>query len=306
MICTDITQTIGNTPIFSFEKFSQALGANANIFAKLEKYNPLGSTKDRVAKFMIDDGFKNGTLSQSSTIIEPTSGNTGIGLAFYGKQMGLKVILVMPESMSRERVNLMKALGAEVILTDKTFGMQGSIDKAISLQSQMKNAVILQQFSNFSNVKAHFETTGPEIFDEIKNIDIFVAGIGTGGTISGVGQFLKKNLPNVKIIGIEPASSPFLSKGEKGPHKIQGIGAGFVPEILDRSVIDEIVTITDEEAFEGVRLLRDHCSLLMGISSGANFISALKLSTQTEFKNKNIVTIFPDGGDKYFSVEDYL
>ncbi len=303
----NILDGIGGTPLFNFENYKEIYNINADVYAKLEKYNPQGSIKDRVAKYMIEKAMENGTLKAGGTIIEPTSGNTGIGLAYVGKQLGIKVILTMPASMSIERVKYMEALGAEVVLTDKTQGMKGAIAKAKELESEIDGAVILDQFANEANPLAHFETTAPEIFSEMNGeIDVFICGIGTGGTISGIGKYLKERLPNVEIIGIEPEKSPIITKGTAGPHKIQGIGAGFIPNALDTSVVDRVITVSDEDAFCGVHMLSKNTSLLVGISSGANFFGACEIAKLPVYANKKIVTVFPDGGDKYFSVEGYL
>ncbi|MFI3167541.1 MAG: cysteine synthase A [Bacillota bacterium] len=303
----NILDGIGNTPMFSFENYKSEYGFSGGVFAKLEKYNPQGSVKDRVAKYMIEKAIENGTLKVGGTIIEPTSGNTGIGLAYIGKQIGIRVILTMPSSMSIERVKYMQALGAEVVLTDKTLGMNGAIAKAQQLESEIEGSVILDQFANPANPLAHYENTAPEIFAQMNGeIDVFVCGIGTGGTVSGIGKYLKEKLPNVKIIGIEPADSPVITKGTAGAHKIQGIGAGFVPKALDTDILDGVITITNEEAFKGVHEIAKHTSLLVGISSGANFAGAVNLAKSEEYIGKNIITLFPDGGDKYFSVEGYL
>lgn len=304
---TNILDGIGKTPMFSFEKYSDKYEICGNIFAKMEKYNPQGSIKDRVGKYMIDKAMQDGILKKGGTIIEPTSGNTGIGLAYVGKQMGINVILTMPSSMSIERVKYMQALGAEVVLTDKALGMKGAIEKAKQLESEISGGVILDQFANAANPLAHFETTAPEIFAQMDGkIDVFICGIGTGGTISGVGAYLKSKLPNVEIIGIEPADSPIISQGKAGAHKIQGIGAGFVPKALNLDILDDVITITNDEAFDGVHAIAKTTSMLVGISSGANFTGALKLAKMEKYAGKNIVTVFPDGGDKYFSVENYL
>ncbi len=304
---TNIINGIGNTPMFSFEQYKEALCFSGGIYAKLEKFNPQGSVKDRVALYMIEKAVQNGTLKDGGTIIEPTSGNTGIGLAYIGKQLGYRVILTMPASMSIERVKYMQALGAEVVLTDKTLGMKGAIAKAQELESETEGGIILDQFANPANPLAHYENTAPEIFAEMDGkIDVFICGIGTGGTISGIGKYLKEKLPNVEIIGIEPATSAVITTGKAGAHQIQGIGAGFVPKALDLSVVDRVITIENDEAFEGVHEIAKNTSMLVGISSGANFFGALKLAKSPEYAGKNIVTLFPDGGDKYFSVEKYL
>ncbi len=286
----NILDGIGSTPIFSFENYKNEYGFSGGLFAKLEKYNPQGSVKDRVAKYMIEKAIENGTLKSGGTIIEPTSGNTGIGLAYVGKQLGINVILTMPASMSIERVKYMEALGAKVVLTDKTLGMKGAIAKAEELEQEIAGAVILDQFSNLANPLAHYENTAPEIFSQMNGeIDVFICGIGTGGTISGVGKYLKEKLPNVKIIGIEPETSPIISKGIGGAHKIQGIGAGFVPKALDTSILDGVITISNEEAFGGVHDIAKHTSMLVGISSGANFAGAIKLA-KSDLKSVLIIS----------------
>lgn len=271
--------------------------------AKVESFNPAGSVKDRVAKAMLDDAEKKGIVNSDTVIIEPTSGNTGIGLASVGASRGLKVIIVMPDTMSVERQKLMKAYGAELVLTDGKLGMRGAIEKAEELTKQIKNSIVAGQFVNPANPRVHFETTGPEIFEDTDGeVDVFVAGIGTGGTITGTGRFLKSK-KDVKIVGIEPLSSPFLTKGISGPHGLQGIGAGFKPEILDTSVIDEIITVSDSDAMEMGRLMGTEEGLLVGISSGAALFGAIELAKKEENKDKTIVVLFPDTGDRYLSTE---
>ena len=302
MIYNDLTELIGNTPMMRLDALAKSEGAKANIIAKLEYFNPAGSVKDRVAFNMITEAEKSGKLKPGATIIEPTSGNTGIGLAAVGAARGYKVILTMPETMSVERRNLVKAFGAEVVLTDGSKGMSGAIEKANELKKRIYGAIIAGQFENPANPQAHYETTGPEIWRDTEGkIDIFVAGIGTGGTVSGVGKYLKEQNPDIKIIGVEPASSPVLTQGHGGAHKIQGIGAGFVPETLNRDVIDEVITCTDKAAYEtGNKIAKAH-GILVGISSGAAVWAAIEISKRPEFSGKNIVALLPDTGDRYLS-----
>lgn len=302
MIYNDLTELIGNTPMMRLDALAKSEGAKANIIAKLEYFNPAGSVKDRVAFNMITEAEKSGKLKPGATIIEPTSGNTGIGLAAVGAARGYKVILTMPETMSVERRNLVKAFGAEVVLTDGSKGMSGAIEKANELKKRIYGAIIAGQFENPANPQAHYETTGPEIWHDTEGkIDVFVAGIGTGGTVSGVGKYLKEQNPDIKIIGVEPASSPVLTQGHGGAHKIQGIGAGFVPETLNRDVIDEVITCTDKAAYEtGNKIAKAH-GILVGISSGAAVWAAIEISKRPEFSGKNIVTLLPDTGDRYLS-----
>lgn len=302
MIYNDLTELIGNTPMMRLDALAKSEGAKANIIAKLEYFNPAGSVKDRVAFNMITEAEKSGKLKPGATIIEPTSGNTGIGLAAVGAARGYKVILTMPETMSVERRNLVKAFGAEVVLTDGSKGMSGAIKKANELKKSIYGAIIAGQFENPANPQAHYETTGPEIWRDTEGkIDVFVAGIGTGGTVSGVGKYLKEQNPDIKIIGVEPASSPVLTQGHGGAHKIQGIGAGFVPETLNRDVIDEVITCTDKAAYEtGNKIAKAH-GILVGISSGAAVWAAIEISKRPEFSGKNIVALLPDTGDRYLS-----
>lgn len=302
MIYNDLTELIGNTPMMRLDTLAKSEGAKANIIAKLEYFNPAGSVKDRVAFNMITEAEKSGKLKPGATIIEPTSGNTGIGLAAVGAARGYKVILTMPETMSVERRNLVKAFGAEVVLTDGSKGMSGAIEKANELKKSIYGAIIAGQFENPANPQAHYETTGPEIWRDTEGkIDVFVAGIGTGGTVSGVGKYLKEQNPDIKIIGVEPASSPVLTQGHGGAHKIQGIGAGFVPETLNRDVIDEVITCTDKAAYEtGNKIAKAH-GILVGISSGAAVWAAIEISKRPEFSSKNIVALLPDTGDRYLS-----
>lgn len=302
MIYNDLTELIGNTPMMRLDALAKSEGAKANIIAKLEYFNPAGSVKDRVAFNMITEAEKSGKLKPGATIIEPTSGNTGIGLAAVGAARGYKVILTMPETMSVERRNLVKAFGAEVVLTDGSKGMSGAIEKANELKKRIYGAIIAGQFENPANPQAHYETTGPEIWRDTEGkIDVFVAGIGTGGTVSGVGKYLKEQNPDIKIIGVEPASSPVLTQGHGGAHKIQGIGAGFVPETLNRDVIDDVITCTDKAAYEtGNKIAKAH-GILVGISSGAAVWAAIEISKRPEFSGKNIVALLPDTGDRYLS-----
>lgn len=302
MIYNDLTQLIGNTPMMRLDALAKSEGAKANIIAKLEYFNPAGSVKDRVAYKMITEAEKAGKLKKGATIIEPTSGNTGIGLAAVGAARGYKVILTMPETMSVERRNLVKAFGAEVVLTDGSKGMSGAIEKANELKKSIYGAIIAGQFENPANPQAHYETTGPEIWrDTDGKIDAFVAGIGTGGTVSGVGKYLKEQNPDIKIIGVEPATSPVLTEGHGGAHKIQGIGAGFVPDTLNTDILDEVMTCTDKAAYEtGNKIAKTH-GILVGISSGAAVWAAIELSKRPEYSGKNIVALLPDTGDRYLS-----
>lgn len=302
MIYNDLTELIGNTPLMRLDALAKAAGAKANIIAKLEYFNPAGSVKDRVAYKMITEMEKAGTLKPGSTIIEPTSGNTGIGLAAVGTARGYKVILTMPETMSIERRQLVAAFGAEVVLTDGAKGMSGAIEKANELKKSIYGAVIAGQFENPANPQAHYETTGPEIWRDTEGkIDAFVAGIGTGGTISGVGKYLKEQNPDIKIIGVEPASSPVLTEGHGGAHKIQGIGAGFVPKTLNTGILDEVLTCTNEAAYEFGGKITKTQGILVGISSGCAAWAAVEISKRAEFKGKNIVVLLPDTGDRYLS-----
>lgn len=301
-IYTNVTELIGKTPLLRLANLEKAENAQANIIAKVEFFNPAGSVKDRVANAMIAEAEKAGVLKLGATIIEPTSGNTGIGLASVGTAKGYKVILTMPETMSVERRNLVKAYGAEVVLTEGAKGMTGAIEKAEELKNETDGAVILGQFVNPANPKAHYETTGPEIWQDTDGqVDVFVAGVGTGGTLSGVGKYLKEQNPNVKIVAVEPETSPVLSKGTTGAHKIQGIGAGFVPKTLDTDIYDEIITIPNEAAFEIGNKIAKTEGILVGISSGAAVWAALQLAKRDEFKGKNIVALLPDTGERYLS-----
>lgn len=297
-----VSDIIGNTPLVRIKNFEKEYGLNASIFAKLEYFNPAGSVKDRVGKAIIDDAEKNGVLKPDSTIIEPTSGNTGIGIASYAATKGYKVIITMPESMSVERRNLMKAYGAELVLTDASQGMKGAIAKAEELHAQLPNSIIAGQFVNPINPKAHYLTTGPEIWKDTEGkVDIFIAGVGTGGTITGVGKYLKEQNPNIKIIALEPETSPVLSDGKAGAHKIQGIGAGFIPDTLDTSVYDEVIKVPNDAAFEiGGEFPRLE-GALVGISSGCALWGAIQVAKRPENEGKNIVVLLPDSGDRYLS-----
>lgn len=295
-------QLIGNTPLVELTKIEKELGLEAKILAKLEYFNPAGSVKDRIAKAMIDDAEKSGKLKPGSVIIEPTSGNTGIGLASVAAARGYRIIIVMPETMSVERRQIMAAYGAELVLTEGAKGMKGAIAKAQELADETENSFIPGQFVNEANPKAHFETTGPEIYEDTDGeVDIFVAGVGTGGTVTGTGQYLKSKKPEVKVVAVEPETSPVLSQGKAGSHKIQGIGAGFVPDVLDTSVYDEIIPVADNDAFETGRLIGRKEGVLVGISSGAAVYAAIQLAKRPENKGKNIVVLLPDTGDRYLS-----
>ncbi len=297
-----ITDLIGGTPILKLNNYIALNELPASIYAKLEYFNPAGSVKDRIAKAMIDDAEAKGALKPGAVIIEPTSGNTGIGLAALAASKGYRIILTMPETMSVERRNLLKAYGAELVLTDGAKGMKGAIAKAEELAQQIEGGFIPSQFTNSANPTAHFNTTGPEIWEDTDGkVDIFVAGVGTGGTVSGVGKYLKSKNPNVKVVAVEPAGSPVLSKGVAGPHKIQGIGAGFVPETLDTKIYDEIIAVENEDAFATGRTLARKEGLLVGISSGAAVFAATQLAKRPENKGKNIVVLLPDTGDRYLS-----
>ncbi len=295
-------ELIGNTPLVEVTNIEKEYGLNARILVKLEYFNPAGSVKDRVAKAMIEDAEKNGLLKENSVIIEPTSGNTGIGLAAIAASKGYRIILTMPETMSVERRNILKAYGAEIVLTEGSKGMKGAIAKADELASEVEGSFIPGQFSNPANVAAHKATTGPEIWrDTDGEVDIFIAGVGTGGTVTGVGEYLKSQNPNVKVVALEPKDSPVLSEGRAGSHKIQGIGAGFVPEILNTEIYDEIFIAENEKAFETAKLLAKLEGISVGISSGAALYGAIELAKRPENKGKTIVALLPDSGDRYYS-----
>ncbi len=303
-IYKSIEEMIGGTPLLQLGNYGKKHGLGANLLAKVEAINPGGSAKDRVAKRMVEDAERAGILREGATIIEPTSGNTGIGLAVMAAARGYRAIIVMPDTMSMERRLLMTAFGAELVLTEGQKGMAGAIERAEELAKEIPDSFIPGQFDNPSNPAAHYDSTGPEIYEDTDGkVDIFVAGIGTGGTITGVGRYLKEKNPAVKIVGVEPASSPLLTKGTAGPHGVQGIGANFVPSILDRSVIDEIMTVTDEEAYETGRELARTEGLLAGISAGAAAFAAAELAKRPENAGKNIVVLLPDTGDRYLSTE---
>jgi cysteine synthase A len=294
---------IGKTPLLELDNYANAYEIPAKLLGKLEYFNPTGSVKDRAAVYMIDDAEATGRLKPGGTIIEPTSGNTGIGIASVGAASGYRVIIVMPETMTKERRDMISAYGAEIVLTDGKSGMSGAVAKAKAMVEEIKGSIILSQFENPANAKAHFETTGPEIWDDTDGkVDIFVSGVGTGGTVTGVGEYLKSKNPDVKIIAVEPASSPVLSEGKSGPHKIQGIGAGFVPEVLNTAVYDEIVTVTNEDSYEVAKAIAKTQGVLVGISSGAALWAAAELGKRPENKGKTIVALLPDSGDRYLSV----
>ena len=303
-IYRNVSELIGKTPLLELCNLENELNLKAKLFAKLEYFNPAGSVKDRVALQMIEDAEEKGLLKEGSVIIEPTSGNTGIGLASVAASKGYRLIITMPETMSEERRKLIAAYGAELVLTDGSKGMNGAIEKAEELSKEIPNSIVAGQFVNPANPQAHRRTTGPEIWEDTDGtVDIFVAGVGTGGTITGTGEYLKSKNENIQIIGIEPCDSPVLSGGKAGPHPLQGIGAGFIPEVLNTKIIDEIVTISGEQAFEASRLLARKEGILVGISSGAALYSAIELAKKEENTNKNIVVLLPDTGDRYLSTE---
>ena len=301
-IAKKLTDLIGNTPLLELGTYRDENKLEANLIAKLEYFNPLGSVKDRVANAMIETAIKEGKINKDTVIIEPTSGNTGIGLAFVTATKGLRLILTMPETMSIERRRIVSALGAEVVLTPGVEGMKGAIAKAEALKEEYGNAFIPQQFENEANPKIHFETTGPEIWrDTDGKVDIFVAGVGTGGTVTGIGKYIKSQNPNAKIVAVEPATSAVLSGHKPGPHKIQGIGAGFLPKVLDLDIVDEIIPVENEDAFNASRAVAKAEGLLVGVSSGASIYAATELAKRPENKGKNIVVLLPDTGERYLS-----
>ena len=303
MIKQNITELIGKTPLVELKKYEEFIGAKANIIAKLEYLNPAGSIKDRIALSIIEDYEEKGLLKKGSTIIEPTSGNTGIGLAMVSAYKGYRLIITMPDTMSKERIDLMKAYGAEVILTDGKKGMKGAIEKANELHASIADSIIAGQFENSANPLAHYKTTGPEIYkDSEGKVDILVAGIGTGGTISGIGKYLKEQNKNIEIVGVEPFDSPILTKGVSGPHKIQGIGAGFIPNTLDTHIYDRVITVKSEEANDTLKNLAKLEGIFVGVSSGAALYAASLLAKEEENRSKNIVVILPDGGNRYLSL----
>lgn len=300
-IVKSIIDLVGHTPTVELVRLEKKYGLKARLCAKLEYFNPAGSAKDRIAKAMILDAIQKGKIDRDSVIIEPTSGNTGIGLAFVCGTFGMRTILTMPDTMSKERQDLLKAYGAEIILTDGKLGMKGAIDKANELAASIPNSYIPGQFTNPVNPKAHFETTGPEIWkDTEEKVDIFVAGVGTGGTLSGTGKYLKKMNPNIKVVAVEPEKSPLLSGGQAAPHGLQGIGANFIPETLDKNIIDEVITVGDEEAYAQTKELSEE-GILVGISSGAAVVAAKNLAQRPENEGKLIVTLLPDNGERYIS-----
>lgn len=301
-IFTSADQLIGHTPLMELTNIEKKHGLRAKLLAKLEYFNPAGSVKDRIAKAMIDDAEAKGLLKPGSVIIEPTSGNTGIGLASVAAARGYRIIIVMPETMSVERRQIMKAYGAELVLTDGTKGMKGAIEKADELAREIPNSFVPGQFVNPANPKAHYESTGPEIWEDTDGkVDIFVAGVGTGGTLTGTGRYLKERNPRIKVVAVEPASSPVLSKGVAGPHKIQGIGAGFVPQVLDTKIYDEIITVDNDDAFAAGKLVGRKEGILVGISAGAAVWAAMELAKRPDNVGKNIVVLLPDTGDRYLS-----
>ena len=303
-VYNSVTELIGGTPLLKANNFIKANDIKANIYVKLEYFNPAGSVKDRIAKAMIEQAEKDGKLKPGATIIEPTSGNTGIGLASVAAARGYKAILTMPETMSVERRNLLKAYGAKIVLTDGSKGMKGAIAKAEELAKETPNSFIPEQFANPANPAAHEATTGPEIYNDLDGkVDAFIAGVGTGGTLSGVGRYLKKQDKDIRVVAVEPATSPVLSKGQAGPHKIQGIGAGVVPETLDTKVYDEVIAVPNEDAFKYGRQFSHVEGVLIGISSGAALAAAIELAKRPEFEGKNIVALLPDTGDRYLSTE---
>lgn len=306
MVVKSILDLVGNTPLLQAERFSSALKLKTTVFAKLEYLNPTGSVKDRVAKNILLQAWDRGEIHKDSVLIEPTSGNTGIGLAAMGQALGLRVIITMPETMSVERQKLIRAYGAEVILTDGAKGMKGAIEQAELLAKETPNAFILGQFVNPDNPGAHYLTTGPEIWEDLEQVDILIAGVGTGGTISGAGKYLKEKNPKLQIIAVEPANSPVLTKGYSGSHGIQGIGAGFIPKTLDVSCYDRVLDVADEDALAMAKLFMETEGISIGISSGAALFAAVCVARESQNENKNIVVILPDSGDRYLSTELFL
>ena len=301
-VSKNILETVGNTPLVELNNLKEKLSFAGNIIAKVEFFNPAGSVKDRISKAMIEEAEKAGLINKNTVLVEPTSGNTGIGLSMVAASKGLRIILTMPETMSIERRNLLKAYGAELVLTDGSKGMKGAIEKAEELAKEIPNAFIPSQFTNPANPNIHYLTTGKEIYRDLDGkVDFFVAGVGTGGTISGTGKALKEQNPNIKVVAVEPATSPVLSEGHAGPHKIQGIGAGFVPKTLDTSIYDEIIPVSNEDAFATGKLIARTEGMLVGISSGAALFAAIQLAKRPENKDKNIVVLLPDTGERYLS-----
>ena len=304
MLYENVYDIVGNTPLIELKHIEKEFGLKSKLFAKVELFNPAGSVKDRIALEMINDAEEKGLLKPDSVIVEPTSGNTGIGLASIAAMKGYRVVLTMPESMSIERRKLLKAYGAEIVLTEASKGMKGAIARAEELLKEIPHSIILGQFTNPANPKAHYKTTGPEIYRDLNGkVDYFVAGVGTGGTVSGVGRYLKENIKGIKVIAVEPASSPVLTKGTAGPHMIQGIGAGFVPQTLDTSVYDEVIPVENDDAFTYGRLMGQKEGILVGISSGAALFAAIQVAKREE--DKNIVVLLPDSGDRYLSTKLY-
>ena len=301
-IYNSVCELVGKTPLVEFGKLKSEYGLSGKLLAKLECFNPAGSVKDRVGLNMILDAEKRGLIKPGGTIIEPTSGNTGIGLASYGASKGYKVILTMPDTMSVERRNLLKAYGADIVLTDGKLGMKGAIEKAEEISKTIPGSVIAGQFVNQANPDIHYKTTGPEIWEDTEGkIDVFVAGIGTGGTITGVAKYLKEKNPDIKIIGYEPYSSPYLTKGESGAHKIQGIGAGFKPEIYNDTLVDEVITVKDEDAYKTANFVAKNEGVLIGVSSGGALFAAMEIMKRDEYKNRTVVALLPDSGERYLS-----
>ena len=306
-IYNSIENLIGNTPLVRLNKIEKEYGLNCTLLAKLESFNPAGSAKDRIAKFLIDSAEKDGLLKAGATVIEPTSGNTGIGIALISASRGYNAVIVMPDTMSEERIKLIKAYGAKVVLTDGALGMQGAIDKAQEIKESTPNSMLASQFTNPNNPLAHYLTTGKEIYNETDGlVDIFIAGIGTGGTITGVSKYLKEKKSSVKVYGVEPTNSPIITKGVAGAHGLQGIGAGFIPKTLDLSCVDKVFTVTENDAYNTGRNLARSEGVLVGISSGAALYTAIEVAKLKENENKVIVVLLPDGGEKYLSVENYL